>query len=79
MARLSDRTIKDATVKRYHYDRHDQLRQHLDDFFAAYNFGRNLKTLKGPPPYEAICKAWLKEPHRFTLDPTHKIQGPNGL
>jgi hypothetical protein len=24
-----NRTIKDATVKRYHYDSHDQLRQHL--------------------------------------------------
>jgi hypothetical protein len=24
-----NRTIKDATVKRYHYDDHDQLRRHL--------------------------------------------------
>lgn len=50
------RTIKDATVKRYHYDTHDQLRQHLTDAVAAYNFGRRLKTLKGLTPYEAICK-----------------------
>jgi len=35
-----NRTIKDATVKRYHYDSHDQLVRHLDDFVAAYNFGR---------------------------------------
>ena len=34
-----NRTIKDATVKRYHYDDHDQLRRHLADFVAAYNFG----------------------------------------
>ena len=60
-----NRTIKDATVKRYHYDNHDQLRQHLADFVAAYNFGRRLKTLKGLTPYEAICKAWLREPHRL--------------
>ena len=46
-----NRTIKDATVKRYHYDNHDQLRQHLADFVAAYNFGRRLKTLKGLTPY----------------------------
>ncbi len=72
-----NRTIKDATVKRYHYDTHDQLRQHLTDFVAAYNFGRRLKTLKGLTPYEAICKTWLKEPHRFTSDPTHQIPGPN--
>ncbi|QYE33610.1 IS481 family transposase (plasmid) [Polymorphobacter sp. PAMC 29334] len=72
-----NRTIKEATVKRYHYDTHDQLRQHLGDFVAAYNFGRRLKTLKGLTPYEAICKAWLAEPHRFTSDPTHQIPGPN--
>ena len=72
-----NRTIKDATVKRYHYDSHDQLRQHLADFDAAYNFGRRLKTLKGLTPYETICKAWLREPHRFTSDPTHQIPGPN--
>jgi transposase InsO family protein len=72
-----NRTIKEATVKRYHYESHDQLRQHLADFVAAYNFGRRLKTLKGLTPYEAICKAWLAEPHRFTSDPTHQSPGPN--
>ncbi|ABA04554.1 integrase, catalytic region [Nitrobacter winogradskyi Nb-255] len=43
-----NRTIKDATVKRFHYDNHDQLRRHLQDFIKAYNFGRRLKTLKAP-------------------------------
>ena len=42
-----NRTIKDATVKRYHYDDHDQLRAHLRNFVDAYNFARRLKTLKG--------------------------------
>lgn len=27
-----NRTITDATVKRFHYDNHDQLRRHLWDF-----------------------------------------------
>src|SRR3954452_23182985 len=72
-----NRTIKEATVKRYHYDSHDQLRQHLDHFVAAYNFGRRLKTLKGLTPYEAICKAWKKESARFKSDPHHQIPGPN--
>ena len=61
-----NRTIKEATVQRYHYDDHHQLRRHLDDFVAAYNFGRRLKTLKGLTPYEFICKAWQNEPDRFT-------------
>ena len=72
-----NRTIKEATVKRYHYETDDQLRQHLGDFVAAYNFGRRLKSLNGLTPCEAICKTWLKEPHRFTVDPTHQIPGPN--
>jgi transposase InsO family protein len=31
-------TIKDATVKRFYYETHDQLRSHLGDFVADYNF-----------------------------------------
>jgi len=45
-------------VKRFHYDSHDQLRTHLTDFMAAYNFARRLKTLGGQTPYECICKVW---------------------
>lgn len=56
-----NRTIKEATVKRYHYETHDQLRQHLTNFLAAYNFARRLKTLRGLTPYEAICKAWTDD------------------
>ena len=72
-----NRTIKDATVKRFHYDSHDQLRQHLADFVSAYNFGRRLKTLKGLTPYEFICKCWTKEPKRFILNPIHQMPGLN--
>ena len=72
-----NRTIKDATVKRYHYDDHAQLRRHLDDFVAAYNFGRRLKTLKGLTPYEFIAKCWTSEPQRFSLNPIHHMPGLN--
>jgi transposase InsO family protein len=72
-----NRTIKEATVNRYHYDTHDQLRTHLADFVAAYNFGRRLKTLQGLSPYEYICNIWTKEPGRFTLNPTHQMSGLN--
>src|SRR3954451_1917733 len=72
-----NRTIKDATVRRYYYESHDQPRQHLSDFVAAYNFGRRLKTLKGLTPYEFICKRWTLEPERFRLDPLHQMPGLN--
>jgi transposase InsO family protein len=72
-----NRTIKEATVKRYYYETHDQLRSHLDNFVAAYNFARRLKSLKGLTPYEYICKIWTKEPKRFSINPTHQSPGPN--
>ncbi len=39
-----NRTTKEATVKRFHYDDHRQFEAHLTDVVAAYNFGRRLKT-----------------------------------
>src|SRR5215212_10374121 len=72
-----NRTIKDTTVRRYHYDSHDQLRAHLQLFLEAYNYARRLKTLRGLTPYEFICKTWTDQPHRFTLNPTHLTPGPN--
>lgn len=72
-----NRTIKEATVKRYHYDSHDQLRTHLADFMAAYNFARRLKTLSGLTPYEYICKIWTSEPDRFIVNPIHQMPGLN--
>ena len=74
-----NRTIKDATVKRFHHDDHEQLRNHLANFISAYNFGRRLKTLKGLTPYEFICKVWTSEPERFTINPLHQMPGLNTL
>lgn len=68
-----NRTIKDATVKRYHYDNHDHLRSHLGDFLDAYNYARRLKTPSGLTPYEYICKIWTSEPDRFILNPIHQM------
>ena len=72
-----NRTIKDATVKRFYYETHDQLRSHLADFVTAYNFAKRLKTLKGLTPYEFICKLSTKEPERFTLNPLQQFPGLN--
>ena len=51
-----NRTIKDATAKRHHYESHDQLRGHPADFLDAYNYARRLKTLGGLSPYMYVCK-----------------------
>ena len=72
-----NRTIKDATVKRYFYETHDQLRAHLQNFVDAYNFARRLKTLRGLTPYELIGKACISEPHKFKISPLHQMPGLN--
>jgi transposase-like protein len=72
-----NRTIKEATVQRYSYDRHKQLQTHLSDFIVAYNFAKRLKTLGGLTAYEFICKCGQKEPHRFNLDPIHQMPALN--
>ncbi|KTR02195.1 integrase [Aureimonas ureilytica] len=72
-----NRTIKDATVKRFPDESHDQLRTHLADFMAAYNFGRRLKTLGGLTPYGYIARIWASEPDRFIVNPIHQMPGMN--
>ncbi len=66
-----NRTIKDATVKRFHCDSHDQLLTLFADFMAAFNFAQRLK------PYEYNCKVWTSEPNSFIADPIHQIPGLN--
>src|SRR5881398_2972220 len=68
-----NRTLKDATVKRYHYQSHEQLRTHLQLFLDAYNHARRLKTLRGLTPYEQVLQVWTKQPERFRLNPSHHI------
>jgi hypothetical protein len=72
-----NRTLKETTVRRYHYDTHDKLRAHLKTFLDAYNFAKRLKTLKGRTVFEFITEKWTSEPHRFTRHPNHLILGPN--
>jgi hypothetical protein len=47
-----NRTLKEAAVQRCYYESHEQLRAHLADFLAAYNFAKRLKSLCGLTPHE---------------------------
>ena len=71
-----NRTLKEATVKRYHHGTGAQLRAHLDAFLAAYNFANRLKTLRGLTPHEFICKAWTDHSKAFRLNPLHHTAAP---
>lgn len=72
-----NRTIKEATVYRYHYLSHDELKSHLQTFLMAYNFARRLKALKGLTPYEFICKTRENSPDKFKTDSDQFIVGLN--
>lgn len=63
--------IKEATVKRYHYETHAQFKAHVTDSIAANNYARRLKTLQGLTPLEYICKICTTKPDRFKKDQTH--------
>jgi transposase-like protein len=73
-----NRTIKEATVKRYYYESHDQLKAHLQAFLMAYNFARRLKTLKGLTPYEFACAYW-KRARTIYRQPTPPYRGTKHL
>jgi hypothetical protein len=68
---------QESDHQRFHYDSNDQLRTHLTDFMAAYNFARQLKTLSGLTPYEYITRIWTSEPDRFTVNPIQQMPGLN--
>ncbi len=68
-----NRTLKEATAKRYYYESHRKLKEHLATFLNAYHFAKRLKTLHGLTPYEYIMKCWQSEPERFRINPTHHI------
>lgn len=72
-----NRTLKEATVKRYHYSSHDQLREHLQTFVDAYNFARRLKTLRGLTVFEYVNNCWTKQPKRFINNPAQHFPGLN--
>lgn len=56
-AERMNRTIKDATVKVYHYDDLQSLKTHVLAFVTTYNFAKHLKALRWRTPYQVICEA----------------------
>ncbi len=56
------RTLKEATVRAYQYDTYRQMRWHVADYLAAYNFAKHLKALRWKTPYETIQALWDSRP-----------------
>jgi transposase InsO family protein len=76
-AERMNRTVKDATIKAFHYPGLDALKAHVLAFVRAYNFAKHLKALRWRTPFQAICDAWTKDRSIFKINPHHLIPGPN--
>jgi transposase InsO family protein len=76
-AERMNRTIKEATVKVFHYETLESLSAHVQAFLTAYNFAKHLKALRWRTPFQAICAAWTKDPTPFKINPHHLISGPH--
>jgi transposase InsO family protein len=76
-AERMNRTLKEATVKQYHYDTMTQLKQHLHDFLNAYNYAKKLKSLRFLTPMEKILLEWKNKPKLFHANPNHYSMGLN--
>ena len=50
-----NRTSKEATVQRFHYQTTDELNEHRQAFLLAYNHATRLKTPRGLTPHEFVC------------------------
>ena len=70
-----NRTIKEATVKKYYYETHQKLKEHLQSFIDAYNFGKRLKALKGLTVFDYINKCWNEDPDQFKTNPVYLFAG----
>jgi transposase InsO family protein len=71
------RTIKEATVKSFHYASITDLRRHVRDWLLAYNYAKQLKALRFKNPFEAIRQISDKKPEIFYRKPNHDIMGLN--
>lgn len=72
-----NRTIKEATVQRFHCDDHHQCETHLAHFVAACNFSRRLKTLRGLTRCEFNGKCWTSESENSPSIQSTKCRAPD--
>ena len=71
------RTIKEATVRAFHYASLTDLRRHVRDWLLAYNYAKQLKALRFKTPFEAIQQIAAQKPELFARRPSHDIPGLN--
>ena len=68
-AERMNRTVKEGTIKAFHYPDLKSLKAHVLAFVCAFNFAKHLKALRWKTPYQTIVYAWQKNPAIFKTDP----------
>ena len=71
-----NRTIKEATVKKYHYETMSEMQKHLDAYLVAYNCAKHLRSIKFKTPLEFLMDKYLNKPILFKNNPYQYSPGP---
>lgn len=71
------RTIKEATVRSFHYASLSDLRRHVRDWLLACNYAKQLKALRFKAAIEAIQQIAAQKPELFVRRPNHDMLGLN--
>ncbi len=70
---ITNKIIKEADTKRFHYESFEQLKGHLITFMLYYNHQRKLKSLKFKTPWELIQQCYNSDKQSFRENINHKI------
>jgi len=72
---ITNKIIKQATTKQFHYETPDDLKVHLQTFILYYNHQRPLKSLKLKTPWQLVQECYNQNPEFFKSNPLDKIVG----
>ena len=74
---ITNKMLKEATVKHFHYEHPDELKRHLMVFLLYYNHQRPLRSLKYKTPWQALEDCYHLKPEWFHENLFQKIVGLN--
>ncbi len=65
---IMNKQIKNNTTRKYFYDNFEQLSNHLNQYMIAYNFAKQLKSLKFKTPYQKLVDIFDDDRNNFKCD-----------
>lgn len=71
-----NRTLKENTIKKYHYSSMEELQKHISLFLRAYNCAKRLRALTYKTPLEYLKNIFLNKPINFKRNPNYYYLEP---